>query len=195
LATNTEDGCSYAFAKGNTATTLAASSKVVPSGSAVLIEGTITDSSPAQAGTPAVSDESMTDWMEYIHMQKPVPTNTKGVPVRLSAIDSNGNSQDIATVTSNTDGSYSALWTPTNPGTYTIVANFEGTNSYYPSNAQTVLGVNSVPTPMPSSTPTATTETRNTVNQMSVDTFYIFAALVVALMAALIVVVIMTRKK
>ena len=190
LATNSEDGGSYAFAKGETATTVTTSSKVVDSGTAVLIEGTITDSSPAQAGTAAVSDDSMTTWMEYLHMQKPMPTNAKGVAVKLSAVDSNGNSQDIGTVTSDISGSYKTMWTPTNEGTYTIVAKFEGTNSYYPSQAQIALGVGSIaPTPTPVPTP----EPVKTVNQVSAEAFYAFAAAIIVLI--LVVTVLFYRKK
>jgi hypothetical protein len=189
FATNSEDSSSYAFAKGESATTVTTSSKVMPSGSAVLIEGTVTDTSPAQAGTAAISDDSMTAWMEYLHMQKPMPTNTKGVAVKLSAVDSNGNSQDIGIVTSDSNGSYSTLWTPTNPGTYTIMANFEGTNSYYQSRAQTVLGVSSVPSPTPSPTPVPI----KAVNQVSAEAFYAFAAAIIVLI--LVVAVLFYRKK
>jgi hypothetical protein len=189
FATNSEDACSYAFAKGETATTVATSSKVVDSGTAMLIEGTVTDSSPAQAGTAAVSDDSMTGWMEYLHMQKPMPTDAKGVSVKLSAVDSNGNSQDIGTVTSDTNGAYSTLWTPITPSTYTIVAEFAGTNSYYPSSAQTALGVSSLPTIAPTLTP----EPFKTVNQVSAEAFYAFAAAIILLV--IIVAVLFYRKK
>jgi hypothetical protein len=127
--------------------------------------------------------------MEYLHMQKPKPTEAKGVAVKLSAVDSNGNSQDIGTVTSDTNGSYSTLWTPTSPGTYTIVANFAGTNSYYPSSAQTALGVSTVQTAAPTPSPEAV----KTVNQVSAEAFYAFAAAIILLIA--VVAVLFYRKK
>ena len=46
-------------------------------------------------GVPAVSDDSMSAWMEYVYMQKPRPTDTIGVPVTISVIDANGNYRQI----------------------------------------------------------------------------------------------------
>jgi len=44
-------------------------------------------------GVPAVSDQSMSDWMAYVHQQKPMPANTTGVLVSINVVDSNGNYQ------------------------------------------------------------------------------------------------------
>ena len=57
-------------------------------------------------GVPAVSDQSMTDWMEYLYMQQARPTDAKGVPVTLSVVDSNGNYREIGTTTTS-DGFFS----------------------------------------------------------------------------------------
>jgi hypothetical protein len=141
FANQVYDGCSYAFSKGPTSTTISVNNAVAAKGNSFLISGTVLDMSPAQPNTPAVSDDSMSAWMEYLHMQQPKPTNITGVPVKLTAIDQSGNSQDIGTVWSDEDGLYKKLWTPTTEGEYTIKATFEGSLSYYSSYAKTVVGV------------------------------------------------------
>ncbi|HTY75052.1 MAG TPA: hypothetical protein VMD05_05750, partial [Candidatus Nanoarchaeia archaeon] len=76
-----------------------------------------------------------------------------------TAIDPNNNIETIATVTSDATGLFSYMFTPPVPGTYTIVATFGGSNSYYGSYAETAIGVSpaassSVTTPAPVVTPT-----------------------------------------
>ncbi len=141
---NAYDEQLYAYGKGQSDTTVSIHNDVIPKGSVVLIQGTVTDQSPGQtslgipaAGTPAISDASMSAWMQYLYMQQPQPTNATGVPVILTAIDPNGNTQNIGTVTSDTLGNYAISWTPPVPGLYTVVANFAGSNSYYSSVADT----------------------------------------------------------
>ncbi len=138
----------YCFGQGTSATTVAASPKVTTKGGSVLIEGTVTDQSPGQtclgipaAGTPAISDGSMSAWMEYLYMQKPMPSDATGVTVKLTALDPNGNTQDIGMVTTDKDGMFKKLWTPPVEGEYTITATFEGTQSYWPSHAVTAIGI------------------------------------------------------
>jgi hypothetical protein len=146
FATNAYDGCSYAFGKGETATTVSVQPAVCAIGGSVLITGSVIDLSPAQPNTPAVSDESMSAWMEYLHMQQPFPGNATGVKVHLIALDPNGITQDIGYVTTDLNGSFKAMWTPRAvEGAYTICAIFEGSNSYYGSRAQTYIGVISAP--------------------------------------------------
>ncbi len=141
FATNTYDGCSYAFAKGETATTVSVQNDLVAKGETILIKGTVMDMSPAQEGTAAISDASMSDWMEYLHMDQPLPMDATGVAVSVNAIDPTGAYITIGTATSNTDGEYALLFTPTLEGTYNIVAYFEGSESYYASHDTTYLGV------------------------------------------------------
>ena len=141
VAADSVTGFTYAFGKGSTATTVSASSKVIAKGSSILIEGTVLDQSSAQPGTPAISDASMSAWMEYLHMQQPIPMDATGVPVTLDAIDPNGNFVHIGTVTSDMSGLYSYLWEPEHEGKYTIIATFEGSESYYSSYAETPIGV------------------------------------------------------
>ena len=159
----------YAFGRGQSAIAVTYS-PVIGSSSSVLIQGTITDQSPGQtclgipaAGTPAVSDASMSQWMEYLYMQKPKPTNATGVPVTLTALDPNNNTENIGTVTSDTNGNYKIAWTPPVSGVYTITATFAGSESYYTSSAETAIAVSNAPaaqapiaTPAPTATPPPT---------------------------------------
>jgi hypothetical protein len=141
FATNAYDGNKYCFARGNTSTTVAVDDNKIALGGSVWITGTVMDMSPAQPNTPAVSKESMTAWMEYLHLQQPKPTDTKGVPVKLTATASDGNIIDIGYATSDADGIYRFKWTPSNQDCYKITASFEGDDSYYKSTATTVLSV------------------------------------------------------
>jgi hypothetical protein len=70
-----------------------------------------------------------------------------GVPVFLTAIDSNCNSIDIGTVTSDAyPGTFSKSWTPSNEGDYKIIASFIGDDSYGSSSAATGITISSAPT-------------------------------------------------
>ena len=78
----------------------------MPKGNGIMIKGTVLDMSPAQPGTPCVSKESMSLQMEHIHKQLPIDgiwhnETITGVPVRLTAMDPNGTSIEIGTVTTN----------------------------------------------------------------------------------------------
>jgi hypothetical protein len=84
-------------------------------------------------GLPCVSDESMSGWMEYVYMQQPKPADTKGVPVRIDVIDANNNYRTIGTATSDASGKFGFTWTPDIPGDFTVIATFEGSESYYSS--------------------------------------------------------------
>ena len=88
-----------------------------------------------------------------------LPANLTGVPVVLTAIDSNGNVVDIgATTTNGYYGTFAKEWTPPNAGTYQIVANSEGDESYGSSAASTALTIGAAPeispTPTQSAAPT-----------------------------------------
>jgi len=161
---NAYDNRIYAFSKGRSAVTISAPETTQPLGESVLVKGTVTDQSPGQtclgipaAGTPAIADESMSDWMEYLYMQQPKPTNATGVKVTISVIDPNGNCYDVGTTTSTIDGFYKLSFTPPVPGEYYVYATFEGSESYYSSSAVTAIDVEEAPaataepTPMPAS--------------------------------------------
>jgi hypothetical protein len=146
VASNSYDGYTYCFGKGKSQTSVAVSQDVVAKGSTVLVKGSVLDMSPAQPGTPCVAKESMTVWMEYLHMQKAYPSDVKGVPVTLTAIKSDGKVIDLGTVTTNGFyGTFSFAWTPPEEGTYTIIACFMGDDSYGSSSAATVITVGPPP--------------------------------------------------
>ncbi len=156
------DNSIYCYGMGPSATTVSASPKVSANGDRILIEGTVTDQSPSGRynaagskdfilkGTPAISDEDMEAWMEYMFHQQPKPANAKGVPVSLDTIDPNGNLVHIGNTTSDISGNYALPYTPEIPGTYQIIAMFAGSKSYGPSTATTYLTVGEAPlTPTP----------------------------------------------
>ncbi|MCW4015634.1 MAG: hypothetical protein NWF06_04625, partial [Candidatus Bathyarchaeota archaeon] len=140
---NYYDNQIYVIGKGSSETTVSASPKVITVGSSVLIEGSVIDTSAGtqqneQAarfphGVPAMSDADMGLWMEYVYMQKPIPGDAKGVTVTLTAIDPNGNAQNIGTTTTDLNGNFGVSWVPPVPGDYQITAYFGGSNSYWPS--------------------------------------------------------------
>ncbi|MCW4018591.1 MAG: PQQ-binding-like beta-propeller repeat protein [Candidatus Bathyarchaeota archaeon] len=136
---NIYDGQVYVFGKGPSAITIDAPMTAVQLGSSLVIRGQVTDEcAGAQQlvaedkfkSVPAISDEDQREWMEYLYMLQPKPADAKGVEVHLTAIDPNGNHQDIGTVTSDALGNYAIDWTPPVPGLYTVKATFEGSKSY-----------------------------------------------------------------
>ena len=139
------DGRWYCIGKGPSATTVNASPKISVHGSSVMIEGTVTDESPSSPGTPAIADEDQQAWMQYLHMQQTAPADAKGVEVSLDTIDPNNNFVHIATVTSDSSGTFSYKWTPEVPGKYTVIATFAGSKSYGTSYAETTVGVDEAP--------------------------------------------------
>jgi outer membrane protein assembly factor BamB len=138
---NVYDNQMYAIGKGESATTVSAPQTVVPAGTGVMITGTVTDQSAGAKATPAIGDAYMDAWMEYLYMQYPIPSNAQGVPVKLTAVDSNGASIDIGTVTSDMSGTFKKMWTPPAEGEYTIIATFEGSGAYAGSYGETAIGV------------------------------------------------------
>jgi hypothetical protein len=160
----------YCFGKGPSAITTEAPMTAVKQGESLVIRGTITDESVGakkiasnagfKNGVPAVSDESQSAWMEYIYMQQAKPTNVKGVTVKLTATDPNGNYQNIGTAVSDDLGTYAIAWAPPVPGQYTVRATFEGSKSYFGSEASTsfvVQATTATAAPIPTSTPTQPT--------------------------------------
>ena len=122
-ACNLYDGYMYVFGKGISTTTVTAPDVIITKGQGVVIKGAVLDQSPGQPGTPCVSKDSMANQMEYLHMQHPIDglnhdITMTGVPVTLTAIDDNGNSVDIGTVTTSAYyGTFEKAWTPSAEGT------------------------------------------------------------------------------
>jgi hypothetical protein len=185
-ATNAEDGYAYAFGMGTSATTVSPSAQVVTGGNSILLKGTVLDTSAAQNGTACVADNCMTAWMEYLHQQQPCPANATGVQVSLDAVDPNNNVVHLGTVTSDLTGAYSLLWQPPLTGKYVITASFAGTESYYPSSAETTVGVPAAPTAAP--TVTSPPAANYTVTFMSIAIAIIIAMIVAIAVATLLII-------
>jgi outer membrane protein assembly factor BamB len=153
-ATDSVNGFTYGFGKGDTSTTLATSSEVLAKGDSVLLKGTVLDMSSAQNGTACVSDADQEAWMEYLHMQQPYPATATGVSVSLDALDPNNNFVHIGDATTDLTGQYSFGWQPELEGKYTVVASFYSTEAYYGSTAETAILVTAAQaTPTPTPTP------------------------------------------
>ncbi len=186
------DGYVYCVGKGKTATTVTAPTTVIPFGKEVLIQGFVKAMSPANPDTPAVSDEDMSEWMDYLHMQNATllnnPPKPKGVDVALSVLDSNGNLREIGTTTSDHEGFYSFTWIPDIEGRYTIYASFAGTESYWPSSAVTGFAVESV-----ESTPTPTQNPQTSM----VDQYFVpaVAGIAVLIVACFAITLLLLRKR
>jgi hypothetical protein len=208
---NNLDGLAYTIGKGPSKTTVTAPLNAVTLGQSLTITGTVTDQSPGQPDTPAISDANMGEWMEYIHMQKPKPTNAVGVPVTLTAVDSSGKTEEIGVVTSNMYGNFGASWTPKVSGLYQIIATFAGTNSYGDSAASTFVTVSPaaaasapatstpIATPTPTVTSTATVQPTpspavNPTSGSDTAVYVGLAALVIILAVAAIALVLRRRK-
>jgi outer membrane protein assembly factor BamB len=193
---NHYDAQIYTIGKGPSYTTINASPKVIPQNSGVLIEGTVTDicfgaKQLVDSGkfniVPAMSDESQSDWMSYLYMQKPMPTDATGVQLRLTAISQNGQSTELGIVTTDLSGSFSYLWNDIPAeGTYTIVAAFEGSQSYWPSTAQTAVGIIAQAEPTPTNT--------QTENSLSTESLLIIGSAIAIIIVLLIVAVILRKR-
>jgi hypothetical protein len=155
--------------------------------------------------------------MQYLYMQQPQPTNATGVPVILTAIDPNGNVQNIGTVTSDTLSNFAVAWKPPVPGLYTVVANFAGSDSYYGSVAETHFVVNaaaaavaapaspqataapSPPTPAPAQTATPLPEVTVTPapapSSPGIPTTYIIIAVVAIIIVVAAAALALRRRK
>jgi hypothetical protein len=187
----------YCVGKGPSQTSVAASPKVSVNGGSVLVEGNVIDiaagtSQAEQAarfpnGVPAVSDESVGDWMEYVYMQKPRPTDVTGVEVTISVLDPNNNTYPVGTATSDEHGFYKMTFVPEVPGEYSVIAKFAGSESYYGSYAETAINVEeAVATPAPTEPPASMTDA------------YVLglgAASIAAIVAIGIVIILMLRKR
>jgi len=203
---DTYDQRVYAIGKGASVTTVTVSPKIVAKGSTILIEGTVMDVSPGTKdtgmqlrfpnGVPAVSDESMSDWMLHVYKQFEIPADVTGVEVVFNWVDSDGGWHDLYRTTTDMSGTYSYAWTPDTEGTIKIVATFMGSEGYYGSYAETALVVGSpeehVPTAAEiadttaSKLPSASAIADETINKLPA---YLTIDLVILVLAAIGVVI------
>ncbi|MGD0070905.1 MAG: hypothetical protein ABSB71_05030 [Candidatus Bathyarchaeia archaeon] len=198
ITENSYDNQLYAFGMGPSKTTVTAPNIGVTTSTPVTITGTVTDISAGSQqnavamnfpnGLPAVSDASQTAWMEYVYEQQPMPTNTTGVPVTISVVDSNGNYRTIGTTTTNSMGTFGFNWTPDIPGNFTVTATFAGSQSYYGSSASTYFYA---------SAPAPTASPQQAAAQPPTGMYIAAAAIaiIVAIAIASIVIVLMLRKR
>ena len=195
---NTYDQQVYGIGKGPSAMTVEVPMAVVTMGSSIVIQGTVTDVSPGTAqtsvklrfpnGVPAVSDESVGEWMKYVYVQFPRPTDIKGVDVTLSVLDANNNYREIGTTKANSDGFFTFNWKPDIEGQFTVYASFAGSKSYYPSHALSSFIVD--PALAPTQTPEYPQPIDNTMTIVGVGVAILIA---IAIVGAIIV--LMLRKR
>jgi outer membrane protein assembly factor BamB len=198
---NYYDNQIYSIGKGPSQLTVTAPDTAAPLGTPLVIRGTVTDIAAGtkqneQAarfpnGVPAVSDASMGSWMAYVYMQKPKPTNATGVPVSIDVIDSNGNYRNIGTTTSDSSGTFTFAWAPDITGSYTVIASFAGSNSYYGSSAETSFYATAAPAATAAPTPTPASMADLYFLPLSIG-MIIVIVIVVALLA---LVLLMLRKR
>jgi hypothetical protein len=192
---SSQTGYNYVFGKGQSGTTVTASPKTLENGAEVLLEGTVMDMSPAQAGSPCVSRDTMTTQMQYLHFQYPIDglyhnETLTGVPVLLTAIGSDGSVTDIGTVTTEGYyGTFSMAWTPPAEGKYQIVAAFAGDDSYGSSSASTAISVGPAQS-TPSDGEGPATPVDNTMLL-----YGILVAVIIAIVLAVIAIVALFRKR
>jgi hypothetical protein len=192
---NQYDGQVYAVGQGPTSMTVTAPDVGVTTSTPVTIRGTVMDISAGTTqnqqaadfpnGVPAVSDASQSAWMEYVYMQKLKPTNATGVPVSIDVVDSNGNYRNIGTATSDSSGAFSFNWTPDITGSYTVIATFAGSQSYYGTSAETSFYAGS---PAPTASPYPT------VNLPPTETYFIISTVAI-IIAIAIATILMLRKR
>jgi len=196
---NGYDNQIYVTGRGPSKTTVSAPNLAAASGQSVVISGTVTDISAGTTqneqaadhpnGVPCASDASMSAWMSYIYQQRPLPTNFTGVDVTIDVLDSNGNYRNIGTAKTDASGTYSLQWTPDIEGKYTVIAEFQGTNGYWPSNAEASFAVDPA---APTATPQPTLPTS------VADTYFIPAIaglFVLVIVVAIVLALLMLRKR
>lgn len=184
---DTYDQRVYAIGKGPSAMTIDAPLSGVQLGDSITLCGTINDVSPGTKsdklmlrfpnGVPAVSDESMSDWMLYVYKHFERPANATGLTINLNVVDANGNYRNIGTTTSDADGFFSYTWIPDIDGKYTLYASFDGNAAYYPSHAVTAFNVD---------TPQATESPQPTQAPSMADSYFI--PMSIAIIVAIIIV-------
>ena len=103
-------------------------------------------------------------------MGEPRPADAVGVAVTLTVFDPNGNTYEIGSAVSNSDGEFSFEWDPLVPGEYLVTATFAGSESYWPSFAQTAVYVGeALPAPVePPVEPEPLTDTYVLISAVSV---------------------------
>lgn len=196
---NAYDNQIYAYGQGPSKTTVSAPQLGVTTATPITITGSVTDISAGASqeavaanfpnGLPCVSDASMTQFMEAVYEQQPMPTNITGVPVTIYVLDSNGNYRAIGTTTTNARGTYGLTWTPDIPGNYTVTAVFGGTDAYYGSSASTYFYASSPTATTPTSAPPTGLASNATVE------YGIIAIAIIIIVIGAVLAILVTRKR
>jgi outer membrane protein assembly factor BamB len=185
----------YAVGKGPSAMTVTAPATSSDLGKSIVIRGTVIDNSPAQDysfkarfpnGIPAIADEYMSEWMGYVYKQFPRPSDATGVQVTIDVIDANGNYRNIGTTVSDSSGMFSYTWSPDIEGTYTVIATFAGSKSYWPSHAQTTFVIEEA---------THSTPTEQPQLQLPPLEAYIIGATIAIIAAVILIGILLLKKK
>ena len=162
---DTYDQLIYGVGKGPSKTTVTSSNAVTTAGSTVLISGTVMDISPATEqheaqkrfpmGVPAVSDESMSNWMLYVYKNFARPEDTVGVKVTVFAQQGDDHVIDIGTTVSDASGRFAIPWTPPADatGNWDIYAYFDGSGAYWGSWTKSEMVVLEAPVVVEPETP------------------------------------------
>ena len=185
----------YCLGKGPSATTVSIQNDVTMHGRTVLVQGSVIDKAAGTGqheqaarfpnGVPAVSDAIMGEWMEYVYMQKPKPSDVTGVEVVISVLDPNNNSYEVGRAVSDASGFFSCDFVPEVPGKYTVIATFEGSESYWPSHAETAVYVEEAPAATPVPTP---------VPQEPVGTYFTVSTVLMLVAIAIVAFLLLRRK-
>ena len=185
---NGYDCSDYAIGRGPSALTAQAPLSGVTVGSYATIMGTMMDVSPGTEdaaitlrfpnGVPAIADEYMSEWMEYVYMQFPRPEDAVGVPVKIQIVDPAGTYAWIGTATSDAYGNYAYSFIPQMEGQYTVISTFDGSESFYGSTTTTYLQVGPAPSPSSPITP-ETPETPLITTEVAIVLVAALAAIVI----------------
>jgi outer membrane protein assembly factor BamB len=138
------EGKLYCFGKGPTKTDISVTDSDTVQGTAVAISGKICDDSPASLGAPISNSQ---------------------VKLMSQKVDDSSWS-DIGNPTTTDLGQYVSLWTPPSAGTFRVMAQFNGTDSYESSNNTILVQVNAAPVPSATQTPISATDIANQVAAM-----------------------------
>ncbi len=188
----------YAIGKGPSQTTVETAMAGVTVNSQVVIAGTVMDVSPGTTssaismrfpnGVPAVSDESMSNWMLYVYKQFEQPSTVTGVTVSIDAVDPNGNYVHLGDATTDSSGYYSIVVQPELEGTYRVYATFGGTAGYYSSYAETTIAVQQAAQP---------SQTTQQINFDAINTTIMtgLVATGIAIIIAIAIAVVLLRKR
>ena len=197
---NGYDNQIYSFGQGPSKTTVNAPDIGVTTSTPITITGTVMDISAGSQqnavaanfpnGLPCVSDASMSQFMESVYEQQPMPTNITGVPVTLYVLDSNNNYRAIGTTRTNAQGEFGLTWTPDITGNYTVYATFAGTGAYYGSSSSTIFYASS-----PAATPAATATPLTGLASNATLMYGLVAIIIVIIVIGAVIMLMLSRKR